>query len=363
MDPLAHTLVGAALAETRLGRRSMAGAAAILGANAPDVDFVASVGGSDAALYWRRGHTHGVLAMLVLPVLVTAIVLAWDRMVRRRRRPEAEPARAGPLLLLSSLAVLTHPILDWMNTYGVRLLMPFDGRWFYGDAFFIVEPWLWLLAASAVVLARSRGRLSAAGWIVLACAATALVIGTDMAPLGARIGWGVGLALLVGLRLSGRLTHRVPVVAAATLAIVGVYGAGMVAGSRVARAETQAWLDTQGIAATVIMAGPMPADPFARDVIALSADRYHFVERRWLSEPGFRASGDPVPAPREDEVVRAALAAPAVRGLRNWLRFPSFRVEETAAGYDVTILDVRYSRRAGRLGRVVVRLDRSLRPR
>ena len=73
-----------------------------------------------------------------------------------------------------------------------------------------------------------------------------------------------------------------------------------------------------------------------REVIARSADRYHFVERRWLSEPGFRVSGAPAPAPRDDEIVRAALAAPEVRGLKNWLRFPSFRVEETAG--DLAVL-------------------------
>src|SRR5690606_37889478 len=135
----------------------LATAALVLGANAADVDIVAALFGGDAALHYRRGWTHGVLALAVLPVVQTGALLAFDRAVRRRRRPDAPPARVRPLFALSLLAVLTHPVLDWLNTYGVRLLMPFDGTWFYGDALFIVDPWLWLLAAASVVLARSRG--------------------------------------------------------------------------------------------------------------------------------------------------------------------------------------------------------------
>ena len=36
--------------------------------------------------------------------------------------------------------------MDVLNSYGVRLLMPFSGRWFYGDALYIVDPWLYLAA-------------------------------------------------------------------------------------------------------------------------------------------------------------------------------------------------------------------------
>ena len=143
----------AALAETGLRHRSpLATATLIVGANAPDIDAVAQLLGRDAALYWRRGHTHGVVAMIVLPLVLTGLMLLIDRAVRRRRKPDAPPARAGPLLALAALSVLTHPVLDWMNTYGVRLLMPFDPQWFYGDALFIVD----LIAG-----------LRAAGWTIV----------------------------------------------------------------------------------------------------------------------------------------------------------------------------------------------------
>ena len=63
------------------------------------------------------------------------------------------------LLILSFIAILTHPSLDWLNNYGVRLLMPVSDRWFYGDAVFIVDPWLWGILAAGVMLA-SAGPIS-----------------------------------------------------------------------------------------------------------------------------------------------------------------------------------------------------------
>lgn len=101
-----------------------------------------------------------------------------------------------------------------------------------------------------------------------------------------------------------------------------------------------------------------------REVIARAGDTYYFVERRWLSEPAFRFVHAPIPVGPRDEIVDAALASPDVRGLRTWMRFPAFEVEETPEGYAVHIADVRYSRReSGGLGIAVVHLDRNLRVR
>ena len=84
--------------------------------------------------------------------------------------PDRAPARAGPLLGLAALAVITHPMLDWLNNYGMRWLMPFDGRWSYGDALFIVDPWVWLALGGVLFLRYSRehGGVCAVGWVLAA---------------------------------------------------------------------------------------------------------------------------------------------------------------------------------------------------
>ena len=56
MDPLAHTLFGATLAEAGLRKKTaLATGTLIIGANLPDVDAVAMLISTDYALQVRRG--------------------------------------------------------------------------------------------------------------------------------------------------------------------------------------------------------------------------------------------------------------------------------------------------------------------
>ena len=60
------------------------------------------------------------------------------------------------LFALAFIACLTHPALDWLNVYGIRLLEPFSHSWFYGDVLFIVDVWLWLGMGFATWLSLRR---------------------------------------------------------------------------------------------------------------------------------------------------------------------------------------------------------------
>ena len=149
MDNLTHSLVGALLGQAGLKRKTgLAMPALIIGANLPDVDASCYLWltGSEP-LAFRRGITHGPPAWLLLPLVLAAILWGWDRGRRSAaKRPEARlPVRFGWLYALAFIACLTHPALDWMNSYGIRLLEPFSQRWFYGDVLFIIDPWLWAL--------------------------------------------------------------------------------------------------------------------------------------------------------------------------------------------------------------------------
>ena len=124
--------------------------------------MLAYLDGPAADLAFRRGWTHGIPALVVLPFLLTGAVICFDRIVRRMGRAVL-PSGVLPreVLLLAVIAILTHPLLDTLNTYGVRWLMPVRGDWYYGDTLFIVDPWLWLVLAVGVVA--SNGRRSARG--------------------------------------------------------------------------------------------------------------------------------------------------------------------------------------------------------
>lgn len=157
MDNLCHSLAGALIAECGLKKRSaLAYPALVIGANFPDLDAL-SVPLADnlTSLSFRRGWTHGILAMVLLPWLLVLLLLIWDR-VRRRSDPGRPVPRAGALVAVSAVAILSHPFLDWLNNYGVRLLMPWSEQWFYGDALFIIDPWLMVIMVAGIWMARRR---------------------------------------------------------------------------------------------------------------------------------------------------------------------------------------------------------------
>ena len=142
MDNLTHSLVGAVLGRMgvkRLSPRAMP--ALIIAANLPDIDsWIARPLGLSPRTF-HRGFTHGIGGLVTMPLLAFAIIFAWEKL-----RPGKEgPIRSAGLLLACFIGVLSHPALDFLNTYGVRLLEPFSHRWFYGDTLFIVDPWIWIM--------------------------------------------------------------------------------------------------------------------------------------------------------------------------------------------------------------------------
>ena len=258
---------------------------------------------------------------------------------------------------------MSHPLLDWLNTYGMRFLMPFDDRWFYGDALFIMDPLVWLLTAAAVVIAHSRSVAAVAGWLALGGAMTLLLTLAGNVPPGIWVVWLAGLTAIVAARASRIGPPRIQRVATVALIVTGTYMLAMHGGSRLAAREVADWLAARGSSFEAIMAGPLPARPFTRDIVVADANHYHFLELDWLRAERIRVSSPALERVR-GPAVEAALTAPHVQGIRRWLRFPLYTVEELPDGYRVTIRDVRYSRLEGpAFPNGVVELDRNLQPR
>lgn len=142
MDNLTHSLVGAVMGRMGLKRLSpRAMPALIIAANLPDIDsFVAGAIGCQP-IAAHRGFTHGIGGLVTMPFLAVAIIWLWEKL----RPGKVGPLRLGGLLLACFLGVLSHPLLDLMNTYGTRVLEPFSHRWFYADTLFIADPWIWLM--------------------------------------------------------------------------------------------------------------------------------------------------------------------------------------------------------------------------
>lgn len=165
MDNLTHSLVGALLGQAGLKRKTaLAMPTLIIAANIPDIDAACFLWLKGAEhLGFRRGITHGPLAMLILPVLLWAAMLGWDKW-RRRRNVDRPPVHKGWLLALAFIGCLSHPAFDWLNVYGIRLLEPFSSQWFYGDSLFIIDLWLWIGMGAALWVSLRAERQRRAHW-------------------------------------------------------------------------------------------------------------------------------------------------------------------------------------------------------
>ena len=364
MDNLTHTLVGAALSKSGVERITpLATATLVVAANAPDVDMLSYTQGQWFALSFRRGLTHGIPALIVLPWVVAGMMTVWDIGVRRRRHPALPPTRFSALLLISYVGVLTHPVLDWMNTYGMRWWLPFDGRWSYGDSLFIIDPWLWLLLGAAVALAWPRSRLGSVGWLAVAGVTTALISRTSLMPGPGKVAW-VALVLMAALARTlgkpstpeggARLSRGLTAAAAGYVAL-------MVISHHAAVADVRRALGPAGIVdAQAIMIGPRPADPMGSEVLVRTGDLYVRGSHDWTDSPRAQLTGESG-FPRLDvapgvsvgaagAALAAARAQPDVARYLVWSRFPHWRVEAAEGGLSVRVGDARFSGTGGLAG-------------
>lgn len=363
MDPFAHTLTGAALAASGLRRATpLATAALLIGVNAPDIDILASYGGEYMAQANRRGWTHGILAWIVLPLLLTGLLAGWDRWVRRRCRPDAVPANLYLLLALTTLAVLTHPALDWLNNYGIRLLMPFDGRWFYGDALFIIDPWVWLVLGGACFITWSRHWLTILMWLLLWGGASWLVVGNTLTPDAARYVWIAGLTGIFGWRMFQPSLPSAARLAQFSLVLVLVYTGANAAASRIAEARVADYMNSSGnVAVETVMVGPTPANPFQGNVVVVTDTHYLIGEWNWLAAESFTLTGDPIERNLDEPVINAAASHIYASRYLVWSRFPYGVVEQMPGGeFRVRFFDARYAGLNRGIGGPVIMLDREL---
>src|SRR5262245_48592695 len=133
MDNVTHSLFGATLARTPLGRAGRGTTAAlVLASNAPDIDIVTTAGGSLKYLEWHRGPTHGPLGIVALGLVTAALVYGGRVLLDRRRTSRASALHAHnnasfvQLAGISILGVLFHVLMDLPTSYGTHLLSPFD---------------------------------------------------------------------------------------------------------------------------------------------------------------------------------------------------------------------------------------------
>jgi len=141
VDNITHTLTGLMLSRAGFDRR--VGRCAVImtiAANLPDVDGISLLWGPALYLQWHRTYTHWLISvplMAMIPLLLLWVI---------KRQPITAWSYAA-----SFIAALSHPLLDWTNVYGIRMLMPFSKIYFRLDLADLFDPWILSILGIAVI--------------------------------------------------------------------------------------------------------------------------------------------------------------------------------------------------------------------
>lgn len=259
----------------RLSGRAMA--TLVIAANIPDIDAAATMMGTES-LSFRRGITHGPIALALLPLLLTGLMLAYNRW-----RPSREAVRPGPLLLAAYIGTLSHPALDWLNSYGIRLLEPFSNQWFAGDTLFIIDIWIWAILLVSFFLSRRRERQG---------------------------GDGRGVAWTSFAAIGGY-----------------IFANGLFTGSAEQAATEQ--LRQRGVTPALVVANPVPGKFWERKL--LWRDAANFGNGRAQLLGGIDLASRTAPLNLEHPALAAADHRPDVRAFLFWSRMPIVAVQQGKA--------------------------------
>jgi inner membrane protein len=206
MEPVTHFLTGACIGRAGLNRKTAyATLAAVLAAEAADMDVFWGLRGPVEELKHHRGITHTFIAAPVVAGVIVGLVALLHLWLDRRRRRKLsamnlDPAAPIPSRLLpkavswawlyttSLIAALSHLLLDWTNNYGLRPFFPFNPRWYAGSFVFIAEPVIWALLLAALIVPALLGLIGGEigvrrkpfrgrGWAIFALAGMVTVWG------------------------------------------------------------------------------------------------------------------------------------------------------------------------------------------
>jgi inner membrane protein len=293
-----HTLVGVAVARTGLDRW-MPGAiwTAVIASNLPDIDILTELGSTASYLDHHRGITHSIIGVPILSLILAAVMSRISGGSFRKH------------FVIALIAMATHPLLDFMNNYGVRPFLPFSGTWYYGDILFVVDPYLDLL---------------------------------------------LGLGLLISFRTPKRRTMG----AVIALSLALIYVGGRLELRDMAQKQLARYSATvSGFVRSAVspqMLNPLTWTGFVEtqnDVASVSIDlmdgAIHEVARISKTPPS--------------AVTAAADATYTGKVFRSFARFPVTRIETTPSGYRVLLIDFRFFRETANTALAAeILLDRSL---
>ena len=356
MENFAHTLLGLSLAKAGLERATpLATTALVISSNLPDIDVLMRVGGNTTDyLHYHRGFTHSFAGLALLAAVIALLLTYLDRRFRLRRDHRRRPVRPLRIFWVAYLGGLGHTYMDFTNNYGVRPLLPFSNRWFYGDITFVVDPWIWLILGSAVVWLTTTDTARAFLWLAVGVILAVLMVialrnpSEQFAPIPMLVGiiWFAGLAIIMAGALMGwgRYGEKL---AQYSLLILGIYYGGMWMAHQSAMKHNL--VRSEGY--NQIAAWPTPANPMLWQSVARKEE---LLYTGYINLIGPAISEWREAATLDPNLVEALRRSPEARVFLDFTRYAAASVDESADRYTVLLRDLRFDLR------MRVELDRDL---
>ena len=368
MDNLTHSLVGLAAAKAGFERLSpRATAVCFIAASLSDFDIVTLIfGGRWDFLKYHRGISHSIVGTIVLAVILPVLFYVSGYFAARRHS-RSNALKLKGLLLASLLTAATHPFMDWTNNYGIRLLLPWNPKWYYGDFVFILDPFLWLIFGGAGFLLTSKSRTQLIVWTLLAVVLTCLVVLVPSQRAGlsdptfVRVFWIIALMTLVGLyklRAAQRWGAKIGI---AAFVLAAVYWGSLAYAHKLAvnqaRSLATVVASQNGESITNLAAMPALANPLQWQAV-FETDRasyrfdWNLVKQADLS----KLSRYQKPDPSIEPLIKEALEDRRAQILSDFARFPVVQVDPNCLHQTlVQFADLRYTEPGG--GRGTFSLD------
>lgn len=162
MEPLTHAAAGVAallaLARPAPGRGRVA--AAVLISLVPDLDALSLLAGPQAFLVRHGGLLHGL-------ALVPLLALCCLPLFRRFRQPGMPPGSWARVWLFCCGLLCLHLWLDAVTPWGIKLLAPFSGERWRGNAVSCLDPLMLLVPLAGIVLSVRRRSARPARWALV----------------------------------------------------------------------------------------------------------------------------------------------------------------------------------------------------
>jgi len=316
LEPITHFLFGANLGRAGLNRKTaLATATLTLAAEAADLDVFSRFGGSAFALNHHRGFTHSFLGVPIVAAAVVAFMYGTWRLRGRKTRDPNLPPRWGLLFAYACIAGLSHILLDYTNSYGIRPFWPFSERWYSWDIVYIYEPVILLV----------------------------LILGLIVPALFSLINQEISSRRTGDKAPPGRVAATV-----ALLAVVGLWGLRDYEHRR-ALAVLEA-RNYHGVDATRISAYSYPLNPFRWFAVAETPAFFATMDVNSLAPEVDPASEMQIRyKPEETDVTLAAKRSYLGRVYLSWAQYPITETEQLSAGlannhaaYRVRFRDLRY---------------------